>query len=92
MRRRTLTMDLMDEPALDGTGDALELRLTGDKITRRGAGELERYTVTIKMPRFVLRRLLEQIRAMHERDRERLEREQLRRRTEAHLLSVDFKP
>lgn len=86
-------MDLMSDPVIEGCGETVELRLEGDRLTRPGrpAGELERYTVTIQLPRFMVRRLLDQIRGMHDRDLERIEREKKRRQTEALLLSQDFK-
>lgn len=90
MRRRRLTVGLINVEGLDGCGDSLELKVHTERVTR--GGKNERYDLTVSFPRFMLRHLLEKVAEMHVRDRDRILREQARRRAEAHLLTKDFQP
>ena len=70
--------------ALEGSGDALEIHLKGYRTTK--AGTYEEYDVIAKVCRHSVMQLLEQVKAMHERDRARLASETKRIERELGVL------
>lgn len=73
--------------AIEGCGDELVFKLHGWRTTK--AGTLVNYQLELKGCRHSVRQLLEELRKMHLRDRERLHREEARIVREVNSLTAE---
>lgn len=69
---------------VNGEGNDLSFVFRASRRTKAGTDEF--YNITVEGCRGTVRRILEELRKMHERDRERLKREQDRIAIEANVL------
>lgn len=82
--KRTLTGAHLEKIA--GSGGDLTFNLTAHRTTK--AGTYECYTLEIRVCRYGVHRLLEELKAMHVRDRDRIRDEQKRIAREENFLVV----
>lgn len=74
-------------PEIEGCGAELEVKFLASQRTK--AGNVHRTHLVLRVDRYLVRQLAEQVAAMHKRDLERIERERARLHNEiAPLLGV----
>lgn len=71
---------------MDGCGESLTITFKADRTTKAGTHEI--HEIKLKMCRWTVGELLKQLKAMHARDRERINRELTRISNEQNALQV----
>jgi hypothetical protein len=86
--RREIKRELKDVylDAIEGCGDELTIKLRGYRTTKAGTAEV--YDLSLKCCRYSVKQLLEGLKDMHVRDRERIQRELGRIEREVNALKV----
>lgn len=72
-KKITICLDWAGAPRIEGCGNQLTMRIEGHRTNK--AGNIEEYKIEAKLSRHHIQRLAREIATMHQRDRQRLQRE-----------------
>lgn len=86
IRKIKRTLDVFNLESIEGSGDKLVVVLQAERTT--AAGTPERYELRLGICRFGVRDFLNQLAAMHVRDRKRINEELARIAAECQVLKV----